>query len=196
VARLDNKQLQDHAMRYILIIYFFILVFNSNGQKIVCLNQDFNDETNDSIISFIKGNLIATNAIDDIKVKRTLREKAKFVLTDCTSKQEYLFIDSLDNPKGWLIIDKSRNRVGYIDQEIIFIFNTLGRKCIIDKRKNCGFDVFTWSKTVCGFSEPCYEFKNGNISIEENKRCRKNIKLVIDMEYGMIKKPKIKKPSH
>ena len=175
-------------MKYILIIYFSIIIFSSNGQNTVCLNQDFNNEINDSIITFIRGNLISTNAIKNQEVIRNLNEKAKFKFTDCITKQEYVFIDSFDYPRGWLIIDKSRNRVNYIDQETIFVFNTLDRKCLIDRNKNCGFDIFLWSKAICGFSEPCYNFENGDISIINNKFFHRNIKLIIDTKTGVIKK--------
>lgn len=174
-------------MRYILIVFFLIFVLRSNGQKIVCLNQDFTTALNDSLISFVKGNLMPTDSIDDIQIVKTLRDNARFSFTDCISKQEYLFTDSIDYPRGWLIIDKSRNRVSFIDQEMVFVFNTLDRKCLIYKHKNCGFDVFIWSKTICGFSDPCYNFQNGYISCVMNKLCHRNTKLIIDSEIGIIK---------
>lgn len=183
-------------MRYILIIYFLILTISSNGQKTTCFDHDLKNEINDSIITFRKGNLISINPKDNQQTTRIFKGKTKFSYTDSILGQEYLFIDSLDNAKGWLIIDKSRKRVNYIDQETIFVYNTADKKCLIIKTKNCGFDIFTWNKKICGFSEPSYNFENGYISIIKNKRCRKNIKLFIDTEVGIIKKTMIKNPSH
>lgn len=162
---------------------------NSFGQKIVCLNEDYKDKIQDSSIFMLRGNLISINTPENQQSNKNIKEKARFSFTDCISKQEHLFIDSSNHPKGWLIIDKSRNRADYIDQEIIFVFNILAGKCLISKTKNCGFDVFMRSNKNCGFSEPCYNYENGNISIIENKRCKRYIKLIIDTEIGLIKKP-------
>lgn len=175
-------------MKYILTICFLIVVFNTIGQKVTCLEDKSVFENRDSSITIFRGNLILIQKDYSKETITTLKAKTKFTLSDSYTGKEYVFIDSLQYSNGWLINDKTRSRISYINQETIFVYNSADKKCLINERKNCGFDVFTWNKTTCGYTNPCYNYEYGSISIKENKFLNRNTSLIVDTEMGIIRK--------
>jgi len=180
-------------MKYFIIIIFFLAALSSIGQKTICFHPNSKDEIKDSLISSFQGNLIPISETMPPTVLAILNKKSNIRFVDKVSKQEYLFLDSIPNPIGWLIIDKTKNRVNYIDQERVFTFNISDSLLVFYKSKKCGFDIIMRSNDVCGYSEPCYNTSNGHFSFKTNKLLNRNIWRFIDTEKGILKKLKINK---
>ena len=130
------------------------------SQNIIDLSKliDKVNKVNDEFI-VKRGNLVDCDYVKMISKNTDISNK--FVFKNKDSVEYYVFFDSMPVIGGWLIFDKKNNRLFYFDQQFITVFDYSKKEKLYEKTTNCGLDIFQLSESICGFSNPYYDYENG-----------------------------------
>ncbi|MBI5539934.1 MAG: hypothetical protein HY951_07745 [Bacteroidia bacterium] len=169
-----------------LFLSFMFLTFFTKGQNVIFFDSGIKNLNISSDFKIYKGNLWQI----DPSVKYgynsdDLKARAKKWFIDKNTGFEYYFFDSTIISCMWIIEDINRNRTTYFDQEHVFVFNSLNNTIICEKNKNCGCDVFTWDKKICGFSNFSFDKETAQFSFEKRKFIFLKRKITLNTNNGL-----------
>lgn len=171
-------------MKSILLVAFFSISLPFFGQKLFHLTDSSSSTTGylykDSLLTIKRGNLVI---VENYVQEKFYPKEYQNIYESERTNIKYLFSSIVENPHGWLISDKGKERVIYFSQEFILVLNVNTCKIIYEKKNKSGFDVFVYSVNS-GFLNPIYEYENGILYFDKVGvilRCKKSWMLnVID----------------
>lgn len=177
-------------MRPLILVVFFLTMTSLNcfSQELLCLSDiDFKENTYwTNSIEIKLGNVVSIDR--GLKSSISLEEFEK-IYENPLSNEIYCFTDSIPIKKGWLITDKTKNRMIYFSKEWLFMLNKKTEKIVWEKQINCGLDVFSFGNK-CGYYDPCLLLKEEKMFFYEKKYIANNKSnlVMINLRNGSIKK--------
>lgn len=146
---------------YISIIFAFIFT-KLKAQEIIEISKLFNNETffDDSLKIF----KCTFAKIEEEEFNQNKFEESPYFIKNYfqlkIDSYFYSFSEYTSN-YGVMINDAKRQRIFALNQEHIYLIDTKNKKVILELSKNCGIGSLMWGKSVCGFSNTAYDYKNG-----------------------------------
>jgi hypothetical protein len=152
---------------YIYII-FACIITKLKAQEILEISKFSKNETviDDGLVIY----KCTFAKIEEKEFNQKIFEKSPYFIKDFfllkIDNYFYSFSEYSSN-YGVMINDINRHRIFALNQENIYLIDTKSNKVILELSKNCGIGSLMWGKSVCGFSNARYDYKNGIVYFDK-----------------------------